>query len=101
MIYMDGIFLVTRMVKTYRYANMEEVRIMRRLGHRFSNIDSVGEVAPADRPDYELYLKAKASYEKKKEKYENISSNIANLELNLAYADKILKDYHWKRQCNL
>ncbi len=95
--YIDDIhgwnFLGNKNGENIRYANFEEVRIMRRMAPRFSGVDSINQVAPEDTADYRLYKECQASFEKKKKKFETIKSNITNLELNLSYADKIIKDF--------
>ncbi len=95
--YIDDIhgwnFLGNSSGENIRYANMEEIRIIRRLAPQFSGIDSIEQVPPAEREDYKLYLQCKASAKKKREKYEKIRANIQTLELNLDYARKILEEY--------
>ncbi len=95
--YIDDIhgwnFLGNKNGENVQYANLEEVRIIRRLGPKFSNVDSIDQVAPGDKDEYKLYKACEASYEKKKEKWQKIQSNIANLETNIAYAKKTIEDF--------
>ncbi len=95
--YVDDIhgwnFLGNSEGENVQYANLEEVRIMRRLEPRFRDVDTILHVAKEDREDYKLYKECIASYEKKKEKFQKIRTNVENLEMNLTYANQVIKDF--------
>ena len=95
--YVDDIhgwnFLGNKSGENLRYANYEEVRILRKLEPRFRDVDTISQVDPAEIGDYELYRECKASIAKKKAKFQTLKSNIEYLELNITYAENIIREF--------